>query len=100
MADLLTHVIPFLADQWRDLGWQLLKNEDTNVINQIGAGLQNVQLCAELLFIKWRNFNYKTCTWDQIITSLKTPSIGLNALAEKLRGKLSSGELPGIVINL
>ena len=94
MRALKTHVIPNLAGNWRDLGWQLLNNEHTHVIDEID-GLSGVQLCAELLFDRWLNFDYETCTWDQIIESLGT--IGLNALAKNLKTKLSSGELPGIV---
>ena len=97
MRDLKTHVIPHLAQNWRDLGWQLLEDEHASqVIGQIagnrGYQAQEVQHKAELLFSRWLDFEYETCTWDQIIKSLRT--IQLNALVNELRGMLS-GKSPG-----
>ena len=91
IRDLNTHVIPHLAQKWKDLGWQLLKDEHGFVIDQIENGFlaRDVQQNAVILFSRWLNFGYESCNWTQIIASLE--KIGLNALAAELRGKLRPG---------
>ena len=91
IRDLMTHVVPYIHDKWRNLGYILLTEQDTRIIikqidNDVG---RNVERCTQLLFEKWLERGYVNATWDTLIEALKDDAIGLVALAYEIKDKLS-----------
>ena len=84
LKDLYEHVVPSVADKWRDIGVYLLHPTliDNRALEVIAANHpQSVEGCCKSMFKKWLE-NQKDASWNQLIEVIK--SIGLPFLAIKL----------------
>ena len=85
LRDLYTHVVPRVADKWRDLGIRILP---VNQLDIIAANYPNdVERCCKSMFELWLKTKPNATTWDQLIDALF--KCNLNALAENIKDKLS-----------
>ena len=80
LKDLYDHVVPKVADKWRDIGVQLLDPTiNDRVLDIIVANHpHSVEECCKCVFEKWLNTK-KDASWSQLIKT-----IGLNSLASQL----------------
>ena len=86
------HVVPLVADKWRDIGLYLLHPTliDNRALEMIAANHpQSAEECCKSMFKKWLE-TQKGASWSQLIETIKT--IGLPSLASKLEK-----DLPGTV---
>ena len=89
MKDLHEHVVPTIADKWRDVGVQLLDSNllDQRVLEVIAADHpHSVEECCKSMFEKWLSTE-KKASWNHLIQAIK--NIGLSYLAGQLERKLA-----------
>ena len=89
--DLNTHVIPFTATRWKDLGEVLLRPDlAENELKIIEANYPHdvKERCKQMLN-KWRDTD-KDANWKQLIDALKHPSVELNYLANRIKKTLQT----------
>ena len=80
------HVRKQISFKWRDLGLELLEQEDEGKLKQIKSNNPNdVEECCTEMFVLWLE-KYSTATWNQLIQALK--EVDLNNLATEVEGKL------------
>ena len=73
-----------VAEKWKELGVQLLRSDQENVLNIIVADHPNdVVSCCKCVLKKWLDTT-TDATWNQLITALKSPSVQLDYLASQL----------------
>ena len=92
LKDLYEHVVPLVADKWRDIGVYLLHPTlvDNRALEVIAANHpHSVEGCCKSMFEKWLE-TQKDASWSQLIETIKT--IELDSLAIKLEN-----DLPGKV---
>ena len=92
LKDLYEHVVPLVADKWKDIGVHLLHCTviDNRALTVIAANHpHSVEGCCKSMFEKWLE-TQKDASWSQLIEVIKT--IGLLSLASKLEK-----DLPGKV---
>ena len=85
LKDLYEHVVPSVADKWRDIGVHLLHPTliDSRVVEVIEAKHpHNIEECCKSMFKKWLE-TQKDASWNQVLEVIK--SIGLPSLANKLK---------------
>ena len=88
MKDLYEHVVPTIADKWRDVGVQLLDSNllDQRVLEVIAADHpHSVEECCKNMFEKWLGTE-KKASWNQLIQAIE--NIGLSYLSSQLERKL------------
>ena len=88
LKDLYDHVVPSVADKWRDIGVHLLPPNllDNRVLEVIAANHpHSVEERCQSVFEKW--LNMKDASWNQLIEVLNT--IKLYFLANKLEKALT-----------
>ena len=88
LKDLYEHVVPSVADKWRDIGVQLLHPTlvDGRVLDVIAANHpHSVEECCKSVFEKWLE-TQKDASWKQLLETIK--SIELHSLADKLEKNL------------
>ena len=89
MKDLYEHVVPTIADKWRDIGVQLLDSNllDQRVLEVIAADYpHNIEGCCKSMFEKWLSTK-KEASWNQLIQAID--NIGLSYQASQLERKLT-----------
>ena len=90
-----------VSSKWHDLGLQLLEPEDEASLNEIKHNSHNnVAECCKEMFQLWLE-KCPDASWNQLIESLKEPSVGLNHLASKLEQMLTpiEGDLCFVTVN-
>ena len=89
LKDLYDHVVPSVADKWRDIGVHLLHPTliDNRVLEVIAADHpHSVEGCCKSMFEKWLG-TQKDASWNQLIKSINT--IGLCSVAKQLEKHLA-----------
>ena len=92
LRDLYDHVVPSVADKWRDLGVKLLHPTqiEQRVLEVIAADHpHSVENCCKSMFEKWLN-TQEDASWQQLLEALHT--MQLNYLAEQIDNKLTKGK--------
>lgn len=75
-------VMKTAAKYWKDIGVQLLKNEDCPKLDTIGLNFPtNNAKCCEQMFILWLD-NDKQATWKKLLDALK--AVDLITLADDI----------------
>ena len=88
LRDLYDHVVPSIADKWRDIGEHLLPHTlvDNRVLEVIAANHpHSVEECCKRVFEKWL-CSQDDASWNQLIEAIN--AIGLNHIASKLEKHL------------
>lgn len=81
-----------VSSKWHDLGLELLEPEDEGSLKSIKRDNRNdVEECCKEMFQLWLD-KCPEASWDQLIRSLRQPSVGLNHLALKLEQMLTPTE--------
>ena len=80
------HVVPAVADKWRDIGVHLL--HPTLINNRVLEVIEadhphSVEGCCKSMFEKWLE-TQKDASWNQLVEAIK--SIELHTLVSKLGG--------------
>ena len=76
------------SSKWHDLGLELLEPEDEARLNDIKCNNRNdVAECCKEMFQMWLE-KCPDASWNQLIKSLREPSVGLNHLALKIEQML------------
>ena len=84
LKDLYDHVVPSVADKWRDIGVQLLHPTliSNRVLEVIAADHpHSVEGCCKSMFEKWLD-TQKDASWSQLVKAINT--IKLHAFASTL----------------
>ena len=86
--DLHDHVVNNVANKWRDLGVQLLRPDQENMLDIITADHpHDVVSCCKCVLKKWLDTT-SDATWNELIRVLRSPSVELNYFADKLKQKV------------
>ena len=88
LKDLYEHVVPLVADKWRDIGVQLLRltSKDIRALEVIAANHpRSVEECCKRVFEKWLE-TQRDASWNQLLEAIKV--IGLHYLVRKLEKDL------------
>ena len=81
-----------VSSKWHDLGLELLEPQDEASLNEIKHNSHNdVAECCKEMFQLWLE-KCPDASWNQLIESLREPSVGLNHLASKLEQMLTPTE--------
>jgi len=88
LKDLHNHIVPGIADKWKDLGVQLLNPRDNELDIIEKNNPRDVMECCKCMLQKWLRAN-PDANWDDLIASLRCPCIQLNYLADQIEQKLS-----------
>ena len=84
LKDLHDYVVPKVAHRWRDLGVQLLRPDQQEILGIIRLNYpQDAEECCKCVLKKWLDTTAEA-TWNQLITALKSPSVGLEYLATQI----------------
>ena len=80
--------MPEVAHKWKDLGLQLLRSDQTNVLNIIAVDHpHDAMSCCKCVLQKWLDTT-TDATWNQLIGALKSPSVQLDYIANQLEQKM------------
>ena len=85
LKNLYDHVVPSVADKWRDIGVHLLPPTlvENRVLEVIAADHpHSIEDCCKAMFDKWLEIQ-KDTSWNQLIEALN--AIELYSFASKLR---------------
>ena len=85
LNDLYDHVVIKAADKWKDLGVNLLPQSDQERMLKVIAAdnPRDVVSCCKCVLEKWLDTT-TDATWNQLIKTLRIPSIQLDYLAGQL----------------
>ena len=90
LKDLYNHVVNNVADKWEDLGVQLLRSDQENMLDIIAADSSGgVVTCCKCVLKKWLDTS-ADATWNELIRTLRRPSIALECLANQLERMLNT----------
>ena len=95
---LYRHVRDSVAVKWRNIGVELLEQNDVEKLNLIkmnNAGDAS-ECCGEMLEL-WLH-RQPNASWNQLIEALRAPGIKLNDVASKIEGMLASSIEGNIVV--
>ena len=82
------HVMKPVGSKWYNLGIDLLEVDDTEALNTIQSEHStDANTCCTKMFQLWLR-KQPTATWNQLIGSLRQPSIELNHLATRIEQML------------
>ena len=88
LKDLYNHVVGSVAKNWKTVGVQLLRSDQTDELDIIETNHpQDVVRCCQCLLKKWLDSSVDA-TWNQLIKALRCPSVRLNHFASKLEQRL------------
>ena len=88
LKDLYDHVVNEIAHKWRDLGVQLLRPDQGNVLNIIAVDHPNDAVsCCKCVLEKWLDTT-SDATWNELIRALRSPSVQLVSFAGQLEQML------------
>ena len=91
LSDLMNEVAANIPKRWRDVGLQL--GLDPGVLKRIATISQgDTNLCYVNVFTQWKKQTSTThpYTWSTVVRALKTPAVGEQRLADKIKSELSS----------
>ncbi|XP_065900772.1 protein NLRC3-like isoform X2 [Dysidea avara] len=90
LRDLVNHVVPFVSNQWYELGLQLLDPDYAHELDTIeAADMKNdIKICCRKMFSKWMKTD-ELASWDKVIEALTL--IGLNDVARNIKQLLQQG---------
>ena len=86
----MNEVAAKIPGKWRDLGLQLGIEQDVlDGIASISPG--DINHCYSNVFTQWKNQNSTQYpyTWSTIVQALKSPAVGEERLADKIKNKLT-----------
>ena len=84
LTDLYNLVVNNVADKWRDLGVQLLRPDQEKLLDIIAANHpHDVVSCCKCVLKKWLDTT-TDATWNELIRTLRSPSVQLDCLAGQL----------------
>ena len=91
LRDLVNHVVPFVSNQWYELGLQLLDPDYAHELDTIeAADMKNdIKICCRKMFSKWMKTD-ELASWDKVIEALTL--IGLNDVARNIKQLLQQGK--------
>ena len=86
-----------IAVKWFEVGLELLEQEDVHKLNRISEENPRdiVRCCGQMLKV-WLE-RKPEATWNQLIKALRSPSIYLKALANKLERILSPNDKGNVI---
>ena len=88
LKDLNDHVVGRVAKKWKELGAQLLRSDQTYVLDIIATNhAQDVVCRCQCVLEKWLESSVDA-TWNQLIEALRRPGVGLNYFARELEQRL------------
>ena len=88
LKDLYDHVVGRVANNWKELGAQLLRSDQTHELDIIETDHpQNVVRCCQCALKKWLDSSVDA-TWNQLNEALRRPGVGLNYFARELEQRL------------
>ena len=82
LRDLMNEVAAAIPSKWKDVGLQL--GLDDGVLEGIGGDNSH---CYMDVFTRWKNQKSTThpYTWSTLVQALKTPAVGEERLADKIK---------------
>ena len=84
LKDLCNHVVPGVADKWRDLGVQLLDPISGSTLDIIERNNpRDVVRCCQCMLEKWLE-KTPDASWNQLLAALRSSSVQLNHLASQI----------------
>ena len=88
LKDLYDHVVSNVAKNWKDVGVQLLRSDQTHELNILETNYpQDVVRCCKCALEKWLESSVDA-TWNQLIEALRSPSVRLDHFASELEQRL------------
>ena len=88
-----------LGSRWHDLGIELLEADNVEILNRINSeNPKDQNTCCTKMFQLWLSVQ-PMASWNQLIESLRQPSIALKQLSDKIEQMLlqtnykSTGEI-------
>ena len=84
--ELNSHVICDVPTKWRQIGVELCL--PLTALNEIDADYARVADKCHQVFLKWSLQQTRSYTWGTVIRVLESPTVGEQALAERLRNFL------------
>ena len=88
LKDLYDHVVGSVAKNWKDVGVQLLRSDQTNELDIIEINYpQDVVRCCKCVLKKWLESSVDA-TWNRLIEALRCSSVGLDYFASELEQRL------------
>ena len=84
LKDLSNFVVPKVGSKWYMLGVQLLDQQYVATLQTIKADCKKAEERCIEMFNEWLTTD-NDASWDKLIDGLKSPSVKLNSLAEKLQ---------------
>ena len=92
LKDLHDHVVLKVACKWNDIAVQLLKADQHHNIGIVKSNHpQNAEECCKRIFEIWLGTS-TDATWNQLITALTSPCVGLHYVASQLSNYIGSME--------
>ena len=77
-----------VAQKWRDLGVQLLRSDQENLLNIIAKDHPHDAVrCCQCVFETWLE-TAADPTWNQLLEALRSPGIQLSYVADQLEQKM------------
>ena len=87
LKDLYNHVVPDAAQKWKDLGVQLLRPDQENILNIIEMDNNDSTSRCKCVLEKWLE-TATDATWDCLIEALESPNIRLDYMANQLKQRM------------
>ena len=88
LRDLYVHVVGSVAENWKDVGVQLLRPDQTYQLGIIETNYpQDAVRCCKCVLEKWLQSSVDA-TWNQLIEALRCPNVRLNYFASELEQRL------------
>ena len=88
LNELNDYVVLEVAVKWKDLGAQLLRPDKQKELDIIeNDHPRDSKECCKCVLKNWLDTTIDA-SWDQLITALKSPSVGLNSFAFELNERI------------
>ena len=88
LRDLYNHVVNQVAHKWRDLGIQLLRSDQENVLNIIALDHpSDAVACCKSVLKKWLDTT-TDAKWNEVLRALRSSSVQLDSFANQLEQML------------
>lgn len=88
IKELHNHVVSEVADNWKDLGTQLLDSGCLKILDIIESDHPHDAVkCCKKMFQKWLDTK-PDATWNQLIEALNNPGIQRHYLASQIEQRL------------
>ena len=89
LKHLYKHVVKHAAYKWRDLGVQLLEDNQIIMLDMIATNHPlDIAICCKV-FMKWLETRVDA-SWNQLIRALRSPTVQLISLADQLEQMMST----------